>query len=254
VTTSKEEKYEELWALEQQLIPLLTEWEQAKTMQESSKKKVDQDGFVLPSQQEKANSKLILPGSFYAQQSHSLHHKEERSKQYLGGSMAARLQYLEDLANKSETSSKKILTFDKNAVEFDEIEKMLQSTTMNRGVHKTKENQPVAGALEQKMHELSSKILQLRKEMGLHDRVCDHTNAYDLNILMGGNGTYNSDGKTEEIPKEPLSKTCPHRNMKYPILLRCVVCPANYADSAKRLDTWLEFVKNQQQENKKQGA
>lgn len=263
----KENVFEPLWELEKQLIVCLDELDQKKAAKKANAQKFTVDGVIQHASTRTVNRPyrptvpaIILPTNSsspsFSQQSPG------RRQQFQGGSIADRLKYLEDIAPKAEKTSGKILTIDQNSVELEELDRMLRGGTLpQRSVHNDVGANRVTDIaqelteVEKKVHDLSIKILELRKENGLEKWICDYLTVYDINIKMGGDGTFidSETGSSQPMPKHPLSKTCPHRHetSQYPRVLRCVVCPANYSDTPERFDAWLDYVKARQEANKK---
>lgn len=247
----------ELWKYEQELIAILHDIDHKNIIQENKKKIFSLDGFI-----EKQDKNRMPHGlndvSFFGHHAvaPTISQSDPRPPaKFQGGSLSERIKQLESLSGKCQKNTKNILTFDENSVELSQILAMLNGgTEPNKktcnSVHSyTKELNSEAPNLEPKARDLSQKILELRQELGLH-WLCDTITVKEVNIKMGGDGNFiNAEGKQEALPSIPLGQNCPHRQCTS--ILRCVVCPANYSESAERFNNWLDYIKNQQEANKK---
>lgn len=256
---TNDDKILKLWEYEKQLIDILQALDQNKTIKEGEKKKFNVDGFGESEDKNHTHLKNIKPMFLPFEQTYTQTPvSQTRNNKFQGGSLMARIDYLESLSNQDEKNKKKILTFEENSIELDEIMNMLQRGTepslkQSPAVHKTQNISCVANSvsdIERQASSLSNKILELRTELGL-SWLCDKLTICDINKKMGGDGYFtNSDGEQEKMPDIPAGKNCPHR--KYAGILRCVVCPANYSESPERLNNWLDYTKKKQKENKNQ--
>jgi len=249
-----------LWDLEKQLICLLEDFDRNKAVSYSKKNKFSEDGFsssALSGAQKPHVSQIILSSNDLSYSGG----RNESSARFTGGSMSERIRHLEQMLGEtpSNKEQKKFLTFDEKSVELEQIERILGCTpnrqkTPNNQKETSGQPEPLTAELEQKIHRLSIEILESRKKAGLNAPVCDKTTARDIDIALGGNGTFFENGVAVIIPNTPLGKTCPHqiKEGQYPTVLRCVVCPANYGDSAERLEMWFSFIKKRQEDNKQQ--
>jgi len=246
-------RIEELWEYEKKLIDILHDLDQKHTIQEGQKKTFSVDGFLEKNNERKTK---VLP-SFISEQFAPTaapygNFAQQPREKFQGGSLLERIKHLESLSNADSGGQKKILTFEENSVELDELIDLVKGGTgqfpkIQTHVH----TNPCLdiGGVEQQAHDLSHKILSLRKDLGCQ-WLCDSITVYELNMKMGGDGNFiNAEGQTESLPKTALGQNCPHRQSGG--VLRCVVCPANYSENKERFDNWLDYIKNKQDLNKK---
>lgn len=238
---------ETLWELEKQLIVCLDEIRTLATKLEGGRK------ITWDLQTQPASPGIILLGDNNHYPSMPC---RERPRQFLGGTLSSRLDYA-DKAQPSVYGNRDFTGFEKNNLANED---RLLSLFMSR--QRTEKKQEHGEENFQKLHDcrlkaskLSCEIFQTRQALGLQLWLCDKTSAKELNIKMGGDGTFkDSYGNIMVMPEAPLSKNCLGRKGQVGAetwIMECVLCPVNYLDTVERLQAWKEYFETRKEEIRK---
>lgn len=218
-----------LWQKEKKLILLLDKIKYFERIVEGARKIKtlfdEKNGNVH--EKDVPTPSIVLPGEFSRPTNGSYRNA------WMGGSIDDRLRYLHRSQQVNETTppSPPLLTSERS---------------LNSKAKSVASYQKELPALQQEATALSSEILIIKQKLCIDKPVCETLSAKDLNIKMGGDGSfYDKDGNAHLIASEPLSKSCigkkgqVGKNKVW--LLECVLCPAYYADSDSRFKQWVDF-------------
>ena len=245
--------FETLWGLEQQLIACIDEIKTLATTAEGSREITWREGAspgqdsVLQQSPAPRQSRIILPGSandFLPPP--NTNNNSGRRQQFMGGSLRDRIAYIDENSCGPCARDTSSASAQKNNLAFEErlISSFISSQKRQAPSNDltTKNESGDIQSLRLKAHGLSCQIFEKRQTMGLKMWLCDQTSAKDINIKIGGDGTFkDQDGNIVLMPDAPLSKTCLGRKGRVGDslwIMECVLCPVNYIDNDERFIAW----------------
>jgi hypothetical protein len=235
--------WELLWEKEKELILLLEEIREKRFINEGRRKIIDIEGKTnnifdeMPRQNFNKNASApsqIIQQADVFQQNISLDDSD-----FMG--------CLFDLEKKLQNNN---LTLPENLLLIRKPQVSQNNQTGRRTVLPSEDLKP----LITKAANLSLTVFNLHQELaGDELYLCDTLTIKQANINAGGDGFKEIDGEKQELPEQPLSKTCPKRNGSWELgswLFECVLCPVNFQQTGERFDAWQKFLSEIKTKNK----
>lgn len=240
---------DEIWNIEKQIIRLLHKIQEQQFLKEGQRKVIenifekDQSINKRPSQFNpesilKPSSNILLP------ETETFNIAPTASQQTTNDFMANILMMEEKISQNDLTFIKKSIKLNKE--KSDDNAPQFSNKRLKNPIEEL--DKLVAEASN-----LSIKLLTMEADSEIDYYLCDTITSKDVNILTGGDGFIEKDGKKQELPNDFIAKTCPKRKGNIHLkkwIFECVLCPVNYLQNRERFKQWQNFIKEIQNEQK----